>query len=171
MFACNYLFPDLVSTEKAIKIQEIEHRLAEAIRDNNNKVINECYSDNSDIEKRFRVRRIYVQYYHPVHDKRARSVLLEDEIMIELPIELGKACLPTNGIYPAIHIQRLREITAHEMGHAMLHLEQIPDGYSGTNKLTKLHDKEADFFSECLLKLRNDRRKQLINQKAYLISG
>jgi hypothetical protein len=97
--------------------------------------------------------------------------LLEDEIMIELPIELGEACLPTDGIYPVIHIQKLREITAHEMGHAMLHLEQIPDGYSGTNKLNKLHDKEADFFSECLLKLRNDRRKRLINQKAYLISG
>ncbi len=101
-------------------------------------------------------------------------------ITVVLPKELEENIKLANGIYNHKVIQKIREITAHELGHILLHMfndECTPLSKTEYNisgeKFTPEQENEAELFSKVLIKgrdLRNEeffssRKEQLIRRE------
>jgi Zn-dependent peptidase ImmA (M78 family) len=72
-----------------------------------------------------------------------------------------------DGSFIGDSLKKLRWVTAHELGHALLHSEDIKQG--DTHGSIKLHgdaEKEADSFAAELLRLRHERNEAMYKSGA-----
>jgi len=97
---------------------------------------------------------ILIDYVKLTDDESGRVIKIDDKLIIELPEKL------TSGImdYDTGELQKettaaVRKIMAHELGHIVLHTEEVPSGdLQGDAKLKHLDD-EAKVFATELLRL------------------
>ena len=107
---------------------------------------------------------IYIEYCDLSDKKAARTIYSGGQLIITLPQYLFKQSIDHKGTYTH-HAKELREIMAHEIGHCVLHSEDIVK-LKNTQGSKNLHkdeqkEKEASWFAEKLLELRHLRNQKI----------
>lgn len=94
----------------------------------------------------------------------ARVIKTRSRLVISLPKKLKEQIYnddnsPNYGV-----IREIRELMAHELGHIVLHTEELleNEGTQGSKDIKDLDkEDEADYFAEVLLKLREERDEKI----------
>lgn len=160
-FACGSLLREAVKVEKGKCIDELKNEIYASTKGNSSM---HCSIEErlNCIEQRYKLRRIIVEYIE--REIYARALTDGDNYLILLPRSLSANCVLNNGKYDSEAIHKLRKTMAHELGHIMLHHNDLEDDnhiHRGTLNLTKDQDEEAVHFAEKLLILRDMRIQAL----------
>lgn len=112
---------------------------------------------------------IDVAYIEATSDDVARVVKINNAFVINLSKSLARRIFYPNGNYNYEVIHKIRELMSHELGHLILHTNELLeiDSTQGSKLITDPEKEyEADFFGETLLELRKIR-----NGKIYQDGG
>ncbi len=111
---------------------------------------------------------IYVEY--GIRVPKARISRNINEVIIILPQQL-KDNIKIGNNYNHKIIQQIRHMTAHELGHIILHMYpsgtvQLPQSqYKVKENFTKLQEEEAEIFAKELIKQRDERNKKFFESR------
>jgi hypothetical protein len=104
---------------------------------------------------------IYVEYLNMPADVN-RVVKTESQLIVSLSKELLENARNKDGSFIGDGLKKLRWVTAHELGHALLHSENVKlGGTQGSIDLNDIDEKEAGLFADELLRLRHERNEAL----------
>jgi hypothetical protein len=96
-----------------------------------------------------------------------RVVKTESQVIVSLSKELLENARNKDGSFIGDGLKKLRWVTAHELGHALLHSEDMKPGETqGSIGMDGTTEVEADLFAEELLRLRHERNKSLSESDA-----
>lgn len=112
-----------------------------------------------------------VEYIDTKTEDMARVIRIENAFVINLPRTLAERIFDSNGDYDYEVIQKIRKLMAHELGHLILHTDELLriDGTQGSRDLTDDEEEaEADYFGSMLIKLRRQRNEKFYQDKAYV---
>lgn len=107
---------------------------------------------------------IVVTYKETHSEDAARVIKTETAFVINLSQDLKEKIFTESGDYNYNVIQKIRKLRAHEIGHLILHTNDLLniEGTQGSKLITDSEkEEEADFFGEQLLSLRKDRNKKI----------
>lgn len=107
---------------------------------------------------------IEVAYIETHSEDAARVIKTETAFVINLSKDLKEKIFTESGDYNYNVIQKIRKLMAHEIGHLVLHTNDLLniEGTQGSKLITDSEkEEEADFFGEQLLSLRKDRNKKI----------
>ena len=163
-FACNKLLEQIYDEYCKKQRNELKEQAKsaskEAIRSINEKL--------DELEKPCR---IYIEYLEKIPEDGARVVRVPLSNRTQLVMYLPKCILneavdPSTGWYKSSKaLKKLREITAHELGHIVLSPEKIFSscGTHGTKGITGEEEAMAKIFAKTLLELRKERNEKIRN--------
>jgi hypothetical protein len=104
---------------------------------------------------------IYVEYLN-VPAGVNRVVKTESQLILSLSNKLLENVCNKDGSFIGDGLKKLRWVTAHELGHALLHSNSLKPGETqGSIELDGAAEKEANIFANELLKLRRERNESL----------
>lgn len=107
---------------------------------------------------------IDVAYIDTKTDDAARVIKINNAFVINIPRSLGERIFDRNGEYNYAVIRKIRKLMAHELGHLVLHTDQLLkiDGTQGSKLIDGLkEEEEADYFGEELLESRRSRNEKI----------
>ena len=113
---------------------------------------------------------IDVEYIDTKSEDMARVVKVENAFVINLPKALALKVFNEDGNYNYEIIQKIRRLMAHELGHLILHTDELLhiDGTQGSLELSfDEKEIEARYFAEELIELRRKRNERLYKDRAY----
>ncbi len=160
-FACNILLEDARATLCQEITKEIDAEIKKVrSKGDPEKKIPELFRRKSEKCETISKLRIYVSYLdtpeltaYTLLDKQAK------QLVIWLPRKLLQKCRVGDSYKE--EVVELRKLTAHELGHAILHTEKLIniEGLSGSRAFNKgsLEEHEAKVFAKNLLELRHKR--------------
>jgi Zn-dependent peptidase ImmA (M78 family) len=105
---------------------------------------------------------IFVDYIKGMARDAGRVIKVEDKLVISLPDQLAIDAKAKDGLFNKSHVNKLREVMAHELGHIALHVDKlVSNNLQGSNDIKGQEETEADWFAKELLCLRVERNKKL----------
>jgi hypothetical protein len=157
IFACNQLLRDAYK-ETEHESEKLKEALQKACRENNDKEQKRILEDIQRVKQNIRYY-IYVEYLDMPADVN-RVVKTERQLIISLSKKLLENARAKDGSFTEDGFKNLRQVTAHELGHAFLHSQDMkPGALQGSKELDKTAENEADIFAEELLELQRERHK------------
>ena len=91
-------------------------------------------------------------------------VKIENAFVINLSRKLEQRIFNKDGTYNYEVIKKIRKLMAHELGHLILHTNELLniDGTQGSKDISdEEEEKEADFFGKEIIRLRKLRNKKI----------
>lgn len=113
---------------------------------------------------------IDVEYIETRTEDMARVIKIENAFVINLPKSLAKRIFDSDGNYNYDVIQKIRKLMAHELGHLILHTDELLhiEGTQGSIELSDdEREREATYFADELIQLRRERNDRFYRDKAY----
>ena len=167
--ACSAIEKILKNQLHAIYQQEFS-RLRKAIREESDVDKREQYMQEAKelmAESNKRVR-IAIEYLEELNEDSARTTRTKNNLFT---IVLPKCMQEVRGIDGHIDVEKMksiRRLMAHELGHILLHAGSImPGDQNGTETMREDMEEEADWFADELIKLRQERNREIYNNDNY----
>ncbi|GHU03787.1 hypothetical protein FACS1894147_08170 [Spirochaetia bacterium] len=160
IFACGMMIQAKYAVYKEDRKQQIKEKLQIACRRNEDAVIRDLMSEQKTIEHaRFP---LFVEYVDMDADG-GRVIKAGNQLIISLSDKLLRNSRNTDGSYNEAIVKKLRYVTAHEIGHAILHTDELlkTGSLQGSGDLKKEREEEAGYFASKLVELRSERVKKL----------
>lgn len=113
---------------------------------------------------------IDVEYIDTHTEEMARVIKVENAFVINLPKSLALRVFKDDGTYNYEVIQKIRRLMAHELGHLILHTDELLriESTQGSKMLsTDENEEEARYFADELINLRRERNDRFYKDKAY----
>ena len=113
---------------------------------------------------------IDVEYIDTHTEEMARVIKVENAFVINLPKSLALRVFKDDGTYNYEVIQKIRKLMAHELGHLILHTDELLriESTQGSKMLsTDENEEEARYFADELINLRRERNDRFYKDKAY----
>ncbi|MBQ9361202.1 MAG: ImmA/IrrE family metallo-endopeptidase [Lachnospiraceae bacterium] len=163
-YACQSLIRDSVSEyftkEYDGLLNQVEERMSKGLDyDTQRKKMEEL-----DQLRRKQGFHVDVAYVDMNNEDSARVVKIENAFVIYLPKSLGDSIIKEDGDFDYDTIRRVRKLMSHEIGHLILHTEDLLriDGTQGSKELLD-EDKEAEaeYFGQELINLRKERNRKI----------
>ena len=176
VFACNKLLEDDFKRKRKKETSRLNDDLKKAYRkkeDSRVKLLKKKIA-SLNLPKY----RIFVDYVGFKDPEAARVVRTENQLIISLHKSLCDNTKNADGSYDPSAVQKLRYIMAHELGHIILHTDELlsTEGTQGSKDITgeeevkERLEQEASCFAEELMRLRLERNeilaKVLVNTDA-----
>jgi len=154
------LVTDLMDANRQV-ISDLKNDLLAAVREKNAELIDMLMAKIGMYERTLKSRKNHILIdYVPMKDiDGGRVIKVDDKLIISLPEALCDNII-VEGKLQREPVDKIRKKMAHELGHIVLHTEQVVEyDMSGTAKLKDL-DWEAEEFAKELLRLykENDHR-------------
>jgi hypothetical protein len=166
IFACNELLREDYKKEHKAELTKLGKELQEAYRSENVEKQTDVRKTIKHTEQKVKYY-IYVEYV-PMPADENRVVKTERQLIVSLSKELLESARDKDDSFSADPLKKLRHATAHELGHALLHSEEIKLGATqGSKELGSAAETEAELFANKLLTLRSDRNEKLYKSGAY----
>lgn len=136
------------------------------------KDIDKELQEKKELEARTKQSRFHidVEYIETNSEDMARVVKVENAFVINLPKSLAEQIFDKNGDYNYRIIQKIRSLMAHELGHLILHTDELIriEGTQGSRELSsEEYEAEATYFGNELIELRRQRNEKFYRDKAY----
>lgn len=163
-YACQTLIRDLVIESYKSKYDDLSKKIEE-------RILRELDYDEQ-LEERNRLEmlikqksfHIDVAYIETTSEDAARVIKLDNSFVINLSKDLERKIFDKDGNYNYNVIRKIRHLMAHELGHLILHTDELLniDGTQGS-KLINDDEKEdeASCFGEQLINLRKERNAKI----------
>jgi hypothetical protein len=161
IFACGMMIKIKYASYKEDRKQQISKELQTAYRRKDEVTIRDLLVEQKAIEHaRFP---LFVQYVGMDTVDGGRVIKAGNQLIISLSDKLLCNSRNKDGSYNEDIVKKLRYVTAHEIGHAILHTEDLlkTGALQGARDLGKDREDEAKYFASALLKLRNERVQKL----------
>jgi len=163
VFACNKILEADFAEYIKKKTDNLKKNLM--VAENSERIV-EILKEIDRLKKPFRIHVYYFGYSDEKNTVRARVVHLPDsnQLVIYLPEAVLCRSINEDGTYNKEAVKELRKLTAHEIGHIVLHTKELleDEGTQGSIFLSEGDtEKEADLFAEELLRLRHERNERL----------
>jgi hypothetical protein len=161
IFACGMMIQAKYAAYKEDRKQQINKELQTAYRRNDGAIIRDLMAEKRTIEHtRFP---LFVEYAGMETVDGGRVIKAGNQLIISLSDKLLCNSRNTDGSYNEAIVKRLRYVTAHEIGHAILHTEDLlkTNSLQGARDLKKDREEEAGYFASALVGLRKERIQKL----------
>lgn len=168
-YACQSIIKELVIQNFSIKYEDLRKRIEEKMSHKANYEAELEEKKRLDMLIRQKNFHIDVAYIETKTEDTARVIKIDNAFVINLSKELEKKILDKDGNYNYEVIQKIRQLMAHELGHLILHTDELLhiDGTQGSKLITdEEKEEEANYFGEQLLHFRKER-----NEKIYRDGG
>ncbi len=169
--ACETIIQGELQKKFRKELSDIQSKKKNAQKRNDIAAFGELCQQEVKLEKRNTVR-IYIEYIKglEINKNSGRVVFHNNHFIINIPEALLNDSVGEGYLYTE-SAKKLREIMAHELGHIVLHYEEIMKkaGTQGTHSVEfkGCKDEEAKAFSEELLRLRAERNNAIINNNSF----
>lgn len=169
-YAARTMIKSLVMKYYKARYEELLERISNKIEAGNN--IESELQEKAELESRTKQRSFHidVEYIETRTDDMARVIKIENSFVINLPRSLADRIFKENGEYDYDVIHKIRELMAHELGHLILHTDELLyiEGTQGSKELTdEDYEDEARYFANELIECRRERNKKFYEDKAY----
>lgn len=168
-YACQTLIKQIVLQDFKEKYDGLLLRIEEKISKDLNYDAEWSEKERLDILIKQRAFHIDVAYIPTKDENAARVIKIDNAFVINLSKSLSDKICDEDGNYNYEVIQKIRHLMAHELGHLVLHTDELLkiDGTLGS-KLINDEDREAEAncFKDEVIKLRKER-----NEKIYKDGG
>jgi len=140
------------------EVAKLREDLRIATRGKNDTQIKELMDKIKELKNNLKYRKyqILIDYIKMDDPDGGRAVKANNKLVISLPQKLTKDITDDEGRLQKDIVERVRDKMAHELGHIVLHTEQLPSDLEPGNKLDHL-DWEAEIFAKELLRLYRER--------------
>ncbi|GHV27960.1 hypothetical protein AGMMS4952_10580 [Spirochaetia bacterium] len=160
IFACGMMLQKKYAAYKEDRKQQISKELKSAYRRGENAIVRDLLVEQKTIEQaRFP---LFIEYVVMGTDG-GRVIKAGNQLIISLSDKLSTNSRNKDGTYNKSSVKKLRYVTAHEIGHAVLHTDELlkTGSLQGSCDLKKEREEEAGYFASKLLELRSERIKRL----------
>jgi hypothetical protein len=159
VFACNQMLRDAYK-EAERESRRLKEALQTACRKKDEKAQKDALEEIRHVERKVKYY-IYVEYVNMPADVN-RVIKTESQLIVSLSKKLLENACNKDGSFIGAGLEKLRWVTAHELGHALLHSENMKPGETqGSIELNDAAEAEANLFAEELLRLRHERNEAL----------
>ena len=168
-FACDKLIETAYRDFATEHIRDLREKIYSAYKRRDEKTVEYLLQDKAIWDSRLK-NHIFVEYGNLTEEDAGRAVKVDNQIVISLPDKLLKNSRNPDGSYNPEGVKKLRKIMAHELGHIVLHTEQLLriDTTQGSKDLREPQlEQEADQFANELLRLRTERNESLYKSGNY----
>ena len=168
-YACQMLIKQIVMDDYTQKYNELLSRIEEKAVAGIKYEKEQKKKEKLDMLIKQRSFHIEVAYITASSDNVARIVKINNSFVIYLSKSLVEQIFFSDGNYNYDIIHKIRKLMSHELGHLILHTNELLeiDSTQGSKLITDPEkEDEANFFGENLLKLRKQR-----NEKVYQDGG
>ena len=113
---------------------------------------------------------IDVEYIDTKTEDMARVVKVENSFIINLPKSLALRVFKADGEYDYKVIQKIRRLMAHELGHLILHTNELLliESTQGSIDISlQDQEEEARYFANELIELRRERNERFYKDRVY----
>jgi len=152
----SFLHLDLRKTYKG-KFSRLKEAMKKAAKDRDATLIKTLTSEEKKLDDELESKRqhILVDYIKMDDVEGGRVIKAEKKLIISLPRKLTENMLDANGKLQKDAVAVIRKKMAHELGHIVLHTDQLPMDKTGSKGLDdrEVLDWEANVFAEELLHL------------------
>lgn len=151
------LLLDLKGANEA-DVAKLRDDLRIAMREKNDAQIKGLMEKINELKKNLKYRKyqILIDYIKMDDADGGRAVKANNKLVISLPQKITKDIKDDEGRLQKNIVEKVRDKMAHELGHIVLHTEQLPSDLEPGNKLDHL-DWEAEIFAKELLGLYRER--------------
>jgi hypothetical protein len=151
------LLIDLKGSNEA-EVANLRDDLRVATRGKNEAQIKDLMDKIDKLKKNLKYRKyhIMIDYIKMDDPDGGRAVKANNKLIISLPQKLTKDIMNDDGRLQKNIVEKIRGKMAHELGHIVLHTEQLPNDLESGNKLDDL-DWEAEIFAKELLRLYSEK--------------
>lgn len=163
-YACQAIIRDLVIDSFKAKYDDLSEQIGDRIRHELD--YDEQLEERNRLEMLIRQKSfsIDVAYIETTSEDAARVIKLDNAFVINLSKDLERNIFDKDGNYNYDVIRKIRHLMAHELGHLILHTDELLniDGTQGS-KLINDEEKEdeASCFGEHLIELRKERNAKI----------
>lgn len=165
VFACNQLLRESYKKKCKSKIDSLNKALKEAYLKKDTEKQNRIMAEIDIVSQEARYY-IYVEYLDSPTAKN-RVIKTENQLIVSLSKKLLENAFNKDGSFIGDSLKKLRWVTAHELGHALLHSEYMKtNDLEGAIRLDGEAEEEADAFAKELIKLRYKRNEALLKSGA-----
>lgn len=168
-YACQMLIKQIVQDDYKKKYDELSSKIEKKMCMGANVEKEQKEKRQLDVLIKQKSFHIDVDYIDTPSEDAARVVKIQNAFVIYLPKSLAKQIFTENGNYNYKVIHKIRESMSHELGHLILHTDELLqiDSTQGSKLITNPErEEEADFFGKNLLEFRRAR-----NEKMYKDGG
>lgn len=168
-YACQMLIKQVVMNDYSKKYDDLLQRIAEKLDAGANDEKEQEEKNHLDMIIKQQSFHIDVNYITAPSDDAARVVKIQNAFVIYLSKELVNQVFSEDGNYNYNIIHKIRELMSHELGHLILHTDELLqiDSTQGSKLITDPEkEEEANLFGQNLLELR-----KLRNEKLYQDGG
>ena len=163
-YACQNLIKQVVMNDFKAKYDELSDKIEQKMAMDFN-----CEDELKDKERfsillKQRTFHIDVEYINTMVDNAARVIKNDNSFVICLPQLLLENMIDKDGKYNQEVLAKIRKFMAHELGHLVLHTDDILkiDGTQGSLDIKDDEkEEEANLFGEKLIELRSKRNKRM----------
>lgn len=159
VFACNQMLRDAYKNAEH-ESGKLKQKLQDACRKKDEKTQKAILEEIRHARQKVRYY-IYVEYLNVPADVN-RVVKTESQLIVSLSKELLESTRDKDGSFVGDSLKKLRWVTAHELGHALLHSEDMKPGETqGSIDMGGEAEAEANLFANELLRLRHERNEAM----------
>jgi hypothetical protein len=167
VFACNQMLRDIYKRERESELRGLNRALQKAYREEDLKEQKNILEKKRRIEQKVKYY-IYVEYINDMPADENRVIKTERQLIVSLSGKLLEQARSEDGSFIKGGLNRLRQVTAHELGHALLHFEDMkPGALQGSKELDNAAETEAALFAKELLNLRHERNERIFKSGDY----
>lgn len=170
-YACQLMVKDLVSSYYMEECRKLSQNIRERTKGGREipEELYEEYQHLMEVAKEGRAH-IDIDYIDTSSENEARIIKTANAFVINLPRSLAERVTHEDGSFNKETVQKIRELTAHELGHLMLHTEELLkiEGTQGSKEITEEgKEDEARFFAEKIVEMRDQRNQDLHSAEQY----
>ncbi|GHU51185.1 hypothetical protein FACS1894200_11140 [Spirochaetia bacterium] len=148
------------------EIKNLKNRLKTAIERNDTVAIDKIHEEIGSLNRPVL---IHVEYIDNMVEDGGRVVRINNQLIVSLPKKLVDGSRKKDGSLDPDGVRRLRKLMAHELGHIVLHIDDLLDteNLQGDKLLSLEAEDEADIFAKELLDLRHKRNEEYFKSGTY----
>ena len=169
-YACQLMVKDLVSAYYIEECRKLSNNIRERTK-RGGEIPDELQEEYQRLMVMVKEGRAHIDidYIDTSSEDEARVIKTSNAFVINLPKSLAERVTYEDGSFNKEVVQKIRELMAHELGHLMLHTDELLkiEGTQGSKEITE-EEKEAEarFFAENILKMRTQRNEDLHSVEA-----
>lgn len=163
-YACQMIIKQVVMDEYKKKYDELSSRIEEKMCAGANYEKEQEEKEQLDALIKQRSFHIDVAYINATSDDVARVIKIQNAFVINLSQSLANHIFNGDGSYNYNVIHKIRELMSHELGHLILHTNELLqiDSLQGSKLITDpKKEMEANLFGKKLIDLRKIRNEKL----------
>lgn len=169
-YAARAMIKEIVKNYYKERYEDLSRRTKERLQkglDVKSELVEKKELDSKARESSFH---IDVEYIETKTEEMARVIKIENAFVINLPRSLAERVMDDDGNYNYETIQKIRGLMSHELGHLILHTDELLR-IQGTQGSLEIDDKEleaeASLFGDELIRLRRERNERFYRDRAY----